>query len=233
MPARAAGGILPVVSRAHGALSLAQHRIFRQTSESLATALEDGVKAILGRSLQVVTGPPLREKFTRMPALGVYLYRVNVRPRRREDLPTLVCQIDESGVVREFYQDPPLRIGLDYLVSAWADEDAEQQELLGTAMQVLMNHPVLEGDLLEGDAFDPETRIPMRPVEELSVEFLMSLWRGFGEHLRPAVGYTCRVRMESPRRLKVARSVEDVEMGVNWSPERGTRRATTATGSGT
>ncbi len=215
LPGRGAGGILPVVSRAHGALALAQHRIFRQTSESLATALEDGVKEILGRSLQVVTGPPLREKFTRMPALGVYLYRVNVRPRRREDLPTLVCQIDESGVVREFYQDPPLRVGLDYLVSAWADEDAEQQELLGAAMRAMLSLPVLEGEALEGDAFDPETRIPVRPIEDLSVEFLMSLWRGFGEHLRPAVGYSCLLRLDSAGRSEDLRRVESRKVAVD------------------
>ena len=194
---------------------MAQHRIFRQTSESLATALEDGVKEILGRTIQVVTGPPLREKFTRMPALGVYLYRVNVRPRRREDLPSLVCQIDEHGLIREYYQDPPLRLGLDYLISAWADEDAEQQELLGAAMRAMLDRPALEGDDLEGDAFDPDTRIPVRPIEDLSVEFLMSLWRGFGEHLRPAVGYACLLRLDSPRRSEDLRQVDSRRMSLD------------------
>lgn len=194
---------------------MAQYRIFRQTSESLATALEDGLKDLLGRSIQVVTGPPLREKFTRMPALGVYMYRVNVRPRRREDSPTLVCQIDRAGVIREYYQDPPLRLSLDYLVTAWADEDAEQQELLGAAMRVLLNSPVLEGDALEGDAFDPEERVPVRPVEDISAEFLMSLWRGFGEHLRPAVGYTCRLKLQSPRRSAELRRVETRQVGID------------------
>lgn len=187
---------------------MAQHRIFRQTSESLATALEDGVKGIVGRTIQVVTGPPLREKFTRMPALGLYLYRVNILPRRREDAPTLVATISAEGVIQEYYQDPPLLVGLDYLISAWADEDAEQQELLGASMRTLLEHPVLEGDLLEGDAFDPDERIPVRPVEDLSAEFLMSLWRGFGEHLRPAIGYRCRLRLESPRRSADLRQVE-------------------------
>ncbi len=211
---------------------MARHRIFRQTSESLATLLEDGVKEIVGRSIQVVTGPPLREKFTRLPALGVYLYRVGVRKRRREDVGTQVLRIDAQGRIESWFQDPSTLMDLDFLITAWADEDAEQQELLGAAMQVLMNNPVLENDTLEGDSFDPETRIPITPVEELSVEFLMSLWRGFGEHLRPAMGYTSRIRMESPRRLRVARSVEDVEMGIQWSPQRGKRRATTAPASG-
>lgn len=178
---------------------MAQHRIVRQTSEILATALEDGVRAILDRSIQVVTGPPVREKFTRLPALGVYLYRVAVLAERREELPTLVCRIEPDGRIREYYQDPPLTLGLDYMVSAWADDDAEQQELLGAAMRALAAMPVLEGVHLEGDAFDPEERIPVRPVEDLSVEFLMSMWRGFGEHLRPAVAYRCRVALESPR----------------------------------
>jgi hypothetical protein len=102
--------------------------------------------------------------------------------------------------VREFYQDPPLPLGLDFLVSAWADEDAEQQELLGAAMRAVLGTPALEGALLEGDAFDPDERIPVRPIEDLSVEFLMSLWRGFGEQLRPSVAYRCRVALASPRR---------------------------------
>lgn len=187
---------------------MAQYRIFRQTSEALATTLEDGLRDLLGRTIQVVTGPPVREKFTRMPALGVYLYRVAVQPRRREDGPTLVCQIDAAGVIREYFQDPELLVCLDYLVTAWADEDAEQQELLGAAMRVLLNAPVLEGEMLDGDAFDPEERIPIRPVEDLSAEFLMSMWRGFGEHLRPAVGYTARLRLQSPRRSADLRRVE-------------------------
>ena len=193
---------------------MAQHRIFRQVSESLADALEDGVKEIVGRSIQVVTGPPLREKFTRMPALGVYLYRVQVKQRRREDMPALVTRISPAGLITDFYEDPPLRLGLDYLVSAWADEDAEQQELLGAAMRCMLKTPVLEGDLLEGDAFDPETRIPVRPIEDLSVEFLMSLWRGFGEHLRPAVGYEARLKLASPRRSDDLRRVTARDIGV-------------------
>ncbi len=179
---------------------MTQHRILRQTSESLSTALEDGVRALLGRTIQVVTGPPLREKFTRLPALGLYLYRVAVLTERRELVPTLVSRIDGGGDIREYYQDPPLPLGLDYLVSAWADEDAEQQELLGAAMRALLGTPVLEGDLLEGDAFDPDERVSVRPVEDVSVEFLMSLWRGFGEQLRPSVAYRCRLMLHSPRR---------------------------------
>jgi len=192
----------------------AQHRIFRQTSEAVATALEDGVREIVGRGIQVVTGPPLREKFTRLPALGVYLYRVAVRTRRREELPTLVCTTRPGEPVREYYQDPPVLVNLDYLISSWADEDAEQQELLGAAMRALLNYPILEGDHLDGDAFDPEERIPLRPVEELSVEFLMSMWRGFGEHLRPAVGYTARLRLESPRRTPDLRQVDERSLEV-------------------
>ncbi len=191
---------------------MSQHRIFRQTSEALATVLEDGVREILGRSIQVVTGPPLREKFTRMPALGVYLYRVSVRHRRREDMPTLVVSIDSDGEMHEYFQDAAMLMSLDYLISAWADEDAEQQELLGAAMRALMNTPVLGPEHLDGDAFDPEEVIPLRPVEELSVEFLMSLWRGFGEHLRPAVGYTARLRLESPRRTPDMRPVDRIRM---------------------
>lgn len=179
---------------------MTQHRILRQTSEAFSQALEDGVRAVLGRTIQVVTGPPLREKFTRLPALGLYLYRVAVLQERRETVPTLVCKIDASSEIREYYQDPALPLGLDYLVSAWADEDAEQQELLGAAMRALLGTPVLEGALLEGDAFDPDERISVRPVEDVSVEFLMSLWRGFGEQLRPSVGYRCRLALQSPRR---------------------------------
>ncbi|GEM_PF-2688833 len=179
---------------------LSQHRILRQTTEVLSEALESGVEQVLGRTIQVVTGPPLREKFTRLPALGLYLYRVAVLQERREANPTLVSRIDADGQVREFYQDPPLPLGLDFLVSAWADEDAEQQELLGAAMRAVLGTPALEGALLEGDAFDPDERIPVRPIEDLSVEFLMSLWRGFGEQLRPSVAYRCRVALASPRR---------------------------------
>lgn len=199
---------------------MAQHRIFRQTSESIATLLEDGAREILGRTILVVTGPPMREKFTRTPALGVYMYRAWVRPRRREDLPTFVTRIDPQGVITEFYQDPPLRMSLDYLITAWADEDAEQQELLGAAMRILLTHPVLEGDLLEGDAFDPEERIPLRPVEDLSAEFLMSMWRGFGEHLRPAIGYTCRLKLESPRRSDDLRRVDTRSIRVVPTPRQ-------------
>lgn len=191
-----------------------QHRIIRQTSESIATLLEDGAREILGRSILVVTGPPLREKFTRTPALGVYLYRTWVRPRRREDLPTLVTRIEPDSTVHEYYQDPPLKVSLDYLVTAWADEDAEQQELLGVAMRILLRTPVLEGEMLDGDAFDPEERIPLRPVEDLSAEFLMSMWRGFGEHLRPAIGYTCRLKLESPRRSEHLRRTEQKDFRI-------------------
>ncbi|MFN3202995.1 MAG: DUF4255 domain-containing protein [Bradymonadia bacterium] len=180
---------------------MAQHRIVRQISEVFATTLEDGVKDILGRTIQVVTGPPLREKFTRLPALGVYLYRVVVLPQRREFSPTLVTTIDQEGNIEEYFQDPSVYLGLDYLISAWADDDPELQELLGAATRAMLMHPVFEGSTLEGDAFDPEDRVVMRPVEDLSAEFLMSLWRGFGEHLRPSVAYRAKAWLDSPRRV--------------------------------
>jgi len=96
---------------------------------------------------------------------------------------------------------PPLPLSLHYLVTAYADDEARAHEVLGRAMSILHDHPVLGAqeisdathiDLPESDLQRQPERVRVTPLG-LSTDDLFKLWSGFQTSYRVSAAYEVTV----------------------------------------
>jgi len=144
--------------------------------------------------IEVTTLPPDR---VRLPdasrnRLNLFLYQTEMNPAWRNlDLPRQV-RPGEAG-------QPPLPLNLFYILTAYAESDNEMigQVLLGTAMQLLHDHPLLSRSEIGGalglselDSQIERVRITPQPV---TLDELSKLWTGFQSEYRVSAIYQVAV----------------------------------------
>jgi hypothetical protein len=141
--------------------------------------------------------------------LNLFLYQVTPNPGWRNlGLPSR----DGSGAL---VSDPPLALDLHYLLTAYASRDFQAEILLGYALQLLHETPVLARDAIRtalqapspvdgsilppaqqalsaADLADQVEQIKMTP-EPLSTEELSRLWAAFQVHYRPTAAFLASV----------------------------------------
>jgi hypothetical protein len=190
-------------------------------SAVLRDLLNDGLinhdaSGTLGSTVLVSVGPPDRvipaSGGTETTRLNLFMYQVTPNPGwRNEGLPSR----DASG--RQRLSNAPLALNLHYLISAHASEDFHGDVLLGYAVQLLHERPVLDRAAIHkalnpSPAVDPgsdvlpstlrsladsglEDQIEQIKVtpEYLNTEEMSKLWTATQSHLRPAAAYMVSV----------------------------------------
>jgi hypothetical protein len=140
--------------------------------------------------------------------ISLYLYRVTVNTTRRN----LPMRTESNG--KRFR--PALPVDLYYMLTPWAKTAAKQQRLLGWAMRVLEDMPILPVNLLNRYG-EPETFRANESVElvcePISVQDMINIWDVFKPHQQLSVTYVARLIMldsdvEHAERLVQARGVE-------------------------
>lgn len=145
----------------------------------------------------VTTLPPDEARSGGTPAerqLNIYLYQILPNAAyRNADVPRQL-RPGETG-------QPPLALNLYYLLTAYATDDDQpvSHRILGRAMSVLHDHPVLGREHLEsiltdgasglGEQFE-RVRLSLQP---LALEDIFKLWSGFQTHYRLSAAYEATV----------------------------------------
>ena len=193
-------------------------------SAVLRDLLNDGlvngnVSGVLGSSVTVSVLAPDRvvpTGGTEASQLNLFLYGVTPNAGwRNEALPS------RDGAGRARLTNPPLALDLHYLLSAYSGGDLHAEILLGYAMQLLHEMPVLTREAIR-TALDPSpatgATLPpaLRALAEsglaeqvelikitpqyLNSEEMSKLWTATQSHLRPGVAYTASVVLIQARR---------------------------------
>jgi hypothetical protein len=195
---------------------------------ALRDLLNDGlinhnVSGALGSSVTVSVLAPDRVVPTNgneASQINLFLYLVTPNPGwRNEDLPSR----DASGRLR--LTNPPLALDLHYLLSAYSGGDLHAEILLGYAMQLLHEVPVLTRDAIRtalnpspavGPALPPalraladsglEDQIELVKVtpQYLNTEEMSKLWTAMQSHFRPTAAYMASVVLIQARHPKRA-----------------------------
>jgi hypothetical protein len=186
-------------------------------SAVLRDLLNDGlvnhnVSGIVGSSVTVTTLPPdkvAQDNGTEITQLNLFLRQVTPNLGwRNEGLPSR----DGSG--RNRLSNPPLALNLHYLISAYGAADLHAEILLGYAMQLLHEHPVITRDQIRtalqpspdvGTTLPPALRaladsrlqdqveqLRITP-EYLSTEEMSKFWTATLAHFRPSAAYEVSV----------------------------------------
>ena len=183
----------------------------------LRDLLNDGlvnhnVSGVLGSSVTVSTLAPDRvvpANGTEASQINLFMYLVTPNPGWRNDrLPSR----DSTGRLR--LANAPLALDLHYLLSVYSGGDLHAEILLGYAMQLLHEAPVLTRDAIRtalnpspnvGTALPPALRalvdagledqvelVKLTP-QYLNTEEMSKLWTAMQSHFRPTAAYTASV----------------------------------------
>jgi hypothetical protein len=149
--------------------------------------------------------------------LNLFMYQVTPNPGwRNVDLPSRSADGERAT-------SPPLGIDLHYLVSAYGQTDLHAEILLGYALQLLHEHPILTRDairetlkptspvtgggilpppldtLTASELADQVEHIRLTP-ETMSVDEISKLWGAIQSHYRPTAAYQASVVLIESRR---------------------------------
>jgi Pvc16 N-terminal domain len=170
-------------------------------SDSLAIAavtatiknlLFTGVNADVAGAV-ISTKPPDRVRTNAQDnRVNLFLYQTSLDAAwRNQDLPGVTKNGEEGR--------PPLPLSLYYLVTAYAENDEEilSHRLLGSAMRVLHDHPVLDGAdiklaLAESDLNEQIEHVRVTP-QPMTLEEMSKLWTTFQTQYRLSSAYQASV----------------------------------------
>jgi hypothetical protein len=174
--------------------------------------INNNVSGVLGSSITVSVLAPDRvvpANGSEASQINLFLYLVTPNPGwRNEGLPSR----DASGRLR--LTNAPLALDLHYLLSVYSGGDLHAEILLGYAMQLLHEMPVLTRDAIRialdpspdvGTSLPPALRalvdsglgdqvelIKLTP-QYLNTEEMSKLWTAMQSHFRPTAAYTASV----------------------------------------
>jgi len=121
--------------------------------------------------------------------ISLYLYRISTNTTRRN----LPPRTDIHG--RRYR--PPLPLDLHYLLTPWARTAARQQHMLGWAMRILEDTPILPTGLLNRYGTESETFRPNETVElicePISLQEIINIWDAFKSNLQLSAAYIARM----------------------------------------
>jgi hypothetical protein len=126
---------------------------------------------------------------TSKPKVSVYLYRILLSSVRRDRGPRVAL----DGVR---YQ-PSIPLDLHYLVTAWSSDPTTAHQLLGWAIRVLADTPVVPTGLLNeytaaSEIFAPDETVEL-VWESLSLTDLYDIWQVSSQKQAPSASFIARM----------------------------------------
>ena len=126
-----------------------------------------------------------------LPAIDLFLYDV----RENRDLRTneWVVERRSDGTVSK--RRPPVRVECSYLVTAWASDSSttparDEHRLLGEVMMVLLRHPTIPAEVLQGGLKGQEPPLPAITLQPGRRQSLGEFWQALGGKPKAALNYT-------------------------------------------
>ena len=190
-----------------------QFKILTDITETLVHLLEDACKEAGFKRVEVSSEIPKSSNIKNKPAISCYLYHIGFAPHYKERNQSLVATETKDGRVVEYYQDAPLYVYAHYILSTFGTTTKEESFLLGLAMKTFVEHPVVTGDELQGEAFYPDDRLNIYPNLDANYSDILSFWRSLNETVRPAAQYFVKCRIESDRHSREVHRVLERKMG--------------------
>jgi Pvc16 N-terminal domain len=188
------------------------------TTDAIRALLDGAAKespTFSGITVSIYQSDDLQEalKADTTAMLSVLLHRISLSPNRR-NVPV------RTGPHGERYR-PAIPVDLYYLVTAWAGEARTSQRLLGWAVRVLEDTPVLPSALLNDNGWDG-TFYPDETVEltwaPLSMQEEYDMWQVAQNNQQPSASYVARtVAIESTRIVPEYALVQTTEW--DYDPE--------------
>jgi hypothetical protein len=180
-----------------------KHQVIRDVGQSLLGVLRAELAAAHAKAKVHLATPTADFLRKNAPCLVLYLYdlrpsydvRVDEKWHMEEEV------TDEQGETHVVRYGRPLDLGLHYLLTASADDLADEHELLALGMRAFLDHARLSGEQLVGDSFAKGETLPVAHDDAFTLETSTAVLGGLGAGPRLAVGYRAEARLMSGKEL--------------------------------
>lgn len=193
-----------------------KHQVIRDAGQSLLGVLRAELVAQRAKAKAYLATPTAEFLRKNSPCLVLYLYdlRPSFEVRTNENWHLEEEITDEKGETYVVRYGRPLDMGLHYILTASADDLADEHEILALGMRAFLDHPKLSGEQLVGDSFMKGDALPITADAEFSLETASTVFGGFGSGPRLAVGYHAETRLYSGKELGRSRRVRERHIDV-------------------
>ncbi len=161
--------------------------VIHDVSETLRKLLDDNLVA--SDSLAVTVDSPQRVTLSTEHLLNLYLYQVVEAQFTRNRGPMFAGSHDQKRA--------PLPLNLFYMVTPYINQNVDGKDehlILGDAMRVLYDHPVLTDPLLQGSLAGSGDQICL-VLCKMNLEELTRIWNALQMPYRLSVCYEVRIAL--------------------------------------
>ena len=195
---------------------MAKHQVIRDVGQSLLGVLRGELSSQRSKAKAYLAAPTTDFLRKNAPCLVLYLYdiRPSVDVRTNENWHLEEEITDEKGETHVVRYARPLEMGLHYLITAAADDLADEHEILALGMKAFLDHPKLHGEQLAGDSVFKEDSLPLHHDPEFTLDTAAAVFTGLGQTARVAIGYRTDARLFSGRELGRSKRVRERHIDV-------------------
>jgi hypothetical protein len=144
------------------------------------------------RNLAISFDTPNKEFIQTTPAINLFLYDIRENLELRNSVSSV--QRQSSGVALK--QRPPARMDCSYLITVWStkpSDPAQEHQILGEIMKVLLRYPKLPAEVLQGSFEGQEPPLRAAPLRASQLQSLGEFWQALGGKPKAALNYTITI----------------------------------------
>lgn len=144
-----------------------------------------------------------------LPAVDLFLYDV----RENRELRSNEWLVERNaGTVTK--QRAPVRVECSYLITAWASESSttpaqDEHYLLGEVMKVLLRHPTIPAEILQGSLQGQLPPLPAITLQPGRLQSLGEFWQALGGKPKAALNHTVTIGVEVHKPVDAGPPVTD------------------------
>jgi hypothetical protein len=155
--------------------------------------MDEAIRQLLIRELPVKNGEididfdqPRREWSARLnrPTLNVFLYDVREHVKLRSSQQWRVERLPDGTAVQ---RRPPVKVRLNYMITAWAANSDDEHNLLARALMVFFRNPIMPQELLPEGLLPQPTPVQLEVSEEDLAHKPVDVWTVLDNDLRPSI----------------------------------------------
>jgi hypothetical protein len=124
-----------------------------------------------------------------LPAVDLFLYDV----RENRELRNNDWQVERQNDGTVVKTRPPVRVECSYLITAWAGDIENEHLLLGEVMRVLLRHPTVPAEVLQGTLVGQEPPLPAISIQQGRLQSMAEFWQALGGTPKAALNYTVTI----------------------------------------
>jgi hypothetical protein len=158
----------------------------------------------------------------KLPAIDLFLYDV----RENRDLRSNEWLVERRSDGTATKQRAPVRVDCSYLITAWASQSApnpaqDEHRLLGEVVKVLLRHPTLPAEVLQGSLRGQEPPLPASVLQPGLLQSLGEFWQALGGKPKAALHYTVTIGVDVGAPIEAGPPVVDKMLKFRQGVEEG------------